>query len=83
MFPRSLAEGAMSLRAGTDSQALSVSAELRADGALAAAAAAPSVVRVASRLSYEEVDAADAAGGLAALAPGLPLLMQVRRQAQP
>lgn len=77
MFPRALAEGPMSLRAGVDSAALSVSVELRPDGALAAAAATPATVRVAARLSYAEVDAADAAGRLGALAPGLPALMQV------
>jgi len=78
MFPRALAEGAFSLRAGEATPALAISAELAPDGALAAAAAAPATVRVAARLSYAEVDAADAAGRLAAAPGGLHLLMQAR-----
>lgn len=78
MFPRALAEGAFSLRAGEATPALAISAELAPDGALTAAAAAPATVRVAARMSYAEVDAADAAGRLAAAPGSLHLLMQAR-----
>ena len=77
MFPRRLAEGPFSLRAGIDSVSLAISAELAPDGALASASIAPAMVRVAARLSYGQVDAANTAGGLAKLSPGLPELLRV------
>lgn len=81
MFPRRLAEGPFSLRAGFDTPTLAISAELAPDGALARAAIAPATARVAARLSYGQVDAAIAAGGLAQLAPGLPELLRVSPRA--
>ena len=78
MFPRRLAEGPFSLRAGFDTPSLAISAELAPDGALARASIAPATARVAARLSYGQVDAAIAADGLAPLAPGLPELQRVR-----
>ena len=77
MFPRRLAEGPFSLRAGVDTPSLAINAELAPDGALVRASIAPAIARVAARLSYGQVDAAIAAGGLAQLAPGLPELMRV------
>ncbi|KAK9841052.1 hypothetical protein WJX81_007873 [Elliptochloris bilobata] len=76
MFPRALAEGPFSLRAGTDSAALSIRAELAPDGALASAAVAPTTVHVAARLSFAEVDQAISENRLSALSPGLPELLR-------
>ena len=72
MFPASLATGPFSLRAGCDCCAVSVGARLNADGSLASdVVVAPSALRPAQRMSYDEADAALAAGtdaDLAALA---------------
>ena len=72
MFPVSLATGPFSLRVGRDCCAVSVGARLNADGSLGSdVVVAPSALRPAQRMSYDEADAALAAGtdaDLAALA---------------
>lgn len=69
MFPASLATGPFSLRAGCDCCAVSVGARLNADGSLASdVVVAPSALRPAQRMSYDEADAALAAGTDADLA---------------
>jgi exoribonuclease-2 len=63
MFPPSLATGPFSLRAGRDCCAVSVGACLNADGSLAPdVVVAPSALRPAQRITYDEADAALAAG---------------------
>ncbi|KAG2484219.1 hypothetical protein HYH03_016954 [Edaphochlamys debaryana] len=58
MFPRALAEGPFSLRAGEVCDALSVGVELLPDGSLQRPTVAPSRVRVSHKLTYEAADAA-------------------------
>lgn len=63
MFPASLATGPFSLRAGEDSVAVSVGAVLQPDGALSLdTVVAAALVRPAQRMTYDEADAALAAG---------------------
>ncbi|RME71249.1 MAG: RNB domain-containing ribonuclease, partial [Planctomycetota bacterium] len=62
MFPRALAESRMSLDEGGDRPALSLLLELDAHGAILTHRITRSVIRVRHNLSYEEADAAIAAG---------------------
>ena len=82
MFPPSLATGPFSLRAGRDCCAVSVGARLNADGSLAPdVVVTPSALRPAQRLTYDDADAALAAGSdadLTALAEARPQRLPLR-----
>ena len=55
MFPRELAEGAFTLKAGKPCSTVSVAVILAADGAISEYSATPSTVKL-DRLTYDEVD---------------------------
>ena len=56
MFPEPLAAGPMSLRPGVDCCALSVRADLSADGSVLSAEVFPSTIRVTYRVTYDDAD---------------------------
>jgi len=56
MLPRSLSEGLLSLRAGEDRPAMSILADLDADGVVRSFEITPSTLRVRRRLTYYEAD---------------------------
>jgi len=79
MVPPSLSEGLISLEAGEDRPALSFLYVLRPDLSIAGEEIAPSVVRVARNLAYEQVDRA-LAGEADPPLEGLPAIRDLARK---
>ena len=77
MFPGQLAEGPFSLRPNERGTALSLSAELSADGELQRHSIVASHIVPTEKMTYAELDEAVASGGAERLSEPLQALLEV------